>query len=123
MDEDWDRERNQRWYHGSQQEIPVLQAGSSITQNRDIARAFSHRPTLVSIDGGIVKHDGTVPGYLYLIAEKIQSADVYPHPHPVNRDRWEWLTTRNLRVRLVERTAVSIDEHLTDDDITELRRK
>src|SRR5439155_7139226 len=36
-----------------------------------------------------VKHDGTTPGYLYVVAEEVRPADVYPHPHPVNAGRWE----------------------------------
>jgi hypothetical protein len=48
---------------------------------------------------------------------------VYPHPHPVNAGRWEWLTTRELRVELVEQTHVHADERLTDDEIAELRQK
>ena len=35
-----------RWYHGSQQELTKLRVGSSITQNRNVAKAFSHRPSL-----------------------------------------------------------------------------
>jgi hypothetical protein len=48
---------------------------------------------------------------------------VYPHPHPVNAGRWEWLTTRELRLELIKQTHVRADERLTDDEIAELRRK
>jgi hypothetical protein len=89
-----------------------------------VARAFSHRPSLVSqLENGTVKHDGTTPGYLYAVAEEVRPADVYPHPHPVNVGRWEWLTARELRVELIEQTQVRVDERLTDDEIAELRRK
>ena len=64
------------WYHGSQQRLTLLRAGSSITQNRDVAKAFSHRPSKVAMsyggDGepGIhdwkVRHDGVMPGFLYV---------------------------------------------------------
>ena len=50
-------------------------------------------------------------------------ADVYPHPHPINASKWEWLTTREVKVRLLERPAIREAEHLTEADIAELRRK
>ena len=118
----WDRRRP--WYHGSQQPLTTLRAGSSITHHIAVARAFSHRPSLVSQAGdGTVKHDGTAPGYLHVVAEEIRPEDIYPHPHPVNAARWEWLTNREVRLQLLERTQVREDEQLTEDDIAELRRK
>lgn len=112
------------WYHGSQQELTVLRTGSSITQNREIARVFSHRPLILSMeDDGTFRHSGTADGYLYLIDEVISPADVYPHPHPINASKWEWLTTREVKVRLLERPAIREAEHLTEADIAELRRK
>lgn len=119
---DWDNRRP--WYHGSQQALAILRAGSSITQIVDLARAFSHRPTLLSwSDDGTIKHDGTALGYLYRVSEEVRPDDVYPHPHPINADRWEWLTRRELRVQLIERTIVREEERLTDAEIASLRRK
>jgi len=119
-----DQEHRRPWYHGSQQPLTTLCAGSSITHHIAVARAFSHRPSLVSQAGdGTVKHDGTTPGYLYVVAEEIRPEDIYPHPHPVNAARWEWLTRRAVRVQVLERTAVRADEQLTDADIADLRRK
>lgn len=112
------------WYHGSQQELTVLRVGSSITQNRDIARIFSHRPSILSMeDDGTFHHSGTVYGYLYLLDEAISPADVYPHPHPINASKWEWLTTRAVKVRLLERPAIGEAERLREEEIAELRRK
>ncbi len=112
------------WYHGSQQALTTLRVGSSITQNQDVARIFSHRPAIVSMeDDGTFKHNGTGHGYLYLIDEAINPADVYPHPHPINASRWEWLTTREIRVRLLERPTVRKDEWLTAADLAELRQR
>ena len=117
-------EAQQRWYHGSQQKLTELQQGSSITQNRDIARVFSHRPSLVSQEAdGTIKHDGTAPGYLYVVAEPLAAEDIYPHPHAVNVSRWEWLTKRPLRVQLVEETKVRDSERLTEEELAELRTK
>lgn len=119
---DWDFSKP--WYHGSQQELTHLHEGSSITQDKDIARIFSHRPQLVSMTAnGSLKHNGTTPGYLYLVSEALGPADVYPHPHPVNARRWEWLTKRQLQVQLVEITQACPDELLSAEEIAALKRK
>ena len=118
---DWDYSRT--WYHGSQQELNRLRCGSSISQSRDVAKAFSHRPSLLSMSGESLKHDGVTPGYLYVVAEEIVPDDVHPHPHPVNAERWEWLSSRELKVELIERTTVTEGESLTDEEIADLRRK
>ena len=118
-----DRDSSRTWYHGSQQELTRLRSGSSITQRRDVAKAFSHRPTLLSMSDASLKHDGVTPGYLHVVAEEIAPDDVHPHPHPVNAERWEWLTRRELRLELIERTEVTAEESLTDGEIAELRRK
>ena len=91
----------QPWYHGTQQELSVIRAGSSITQDRSIAKVFSHRPTLVSF-GLHLKHDGCAVGFLHLVDEEIGQEDVYRHPRQANQGGWEWVTTRDLQVRLLE---------------------
>ena len=119
------------WYHGSQQKLTELRAGSSITQNRNLAKAFSHRPSLVSrsypdeslSDDCNVKHNGVTPGYLYTVSEEIGPEDIYPHPHPANANGWEWLTKRELTLELIEETIVTDRERLTDEEIAELRQK
>ena len=90
-----DRDYSRTWYHGSQEKLTRLRMGSSITQNKEIARAFSHRPSLLSVSNdGTIKHNGTVSGYLYIVSEEVKAEDVYLHPHPANVDRWEWLSKR-----------------------------
>ena len=112
------------WYHGSQQELTKLRVGSSITQNRNVVKAFSHRPSLVSMsDGGAVKHNGVTPGYLYVVSDEIGPRDVHPHPHPANAARWEWLTNRELKLEFIEQTIVTDRESLTDEEIAEIRQK
>ena len=112
------------WYHGSQQELTKLRVGSSITQNRNVAKAFSHRPSLVSFsDGGNVKHNGVTPGYLYAVSDDIGPDDVHPHPHPANATRWEWLTKRALKLEFIERTTAMDSERLTDEEIAAIQRK
>ena len=70
-----------------------------------------------------IRHDGVAPGYLYLVADEIGPDDVHPHPHPANVSRWEWLTERDLKLELIERTAVTDGERLTDAEIATLRWK
>ncbi len=119
------------WYHGSQQKLTELRTGSSITQNRNLAKAFSHRPSIVSMsdrseslsDACSVKHNGITPGYLYTVSEAIGPEDIYPHPHPANADRWEWLTRRELTLELIQETIVTDRERLTDEEIAQLRQK
>ena len=112
------------WYHGSQQELTTLRVGSSITQDKTVAKAFSRRPSLLTMsEGGTVKHDGVTSGYLYTVADEIGPDDVYPHPHPVNVTRWAWLTNRELKLELIEQTVVTDEERLTDQEIAEIRRK
>ena len=87
-----------------------------------MAKAFSHRPSLLAMsDDGTVKHDGVTPGYLYIVADEIGPDDVYPHP--VNTTRWEWLTNRELKLKLIEQTIVANKERLTDQEIAEIQRK
>ena len=112
------------WYHGSQQKLTTLRIGSSITQNRNVAKGFSHNPSLLTQSGGgTVKHDGVTPGYLYTVADEIDPDDVQPHSHPVNATRWEWLTNRELKLKLIEQTIVTDEERLTDQEIAEIKRK
>ena len=41
---------NRVWYHGSPEDLTELATGSTITPNRALARAFSHKPTLVCLE-------------------------------------------------------------------------
>ncbi len=112
------------WYHGSQQELTVLRVGSSITHDRDIASVFSHRPSISTVeDDGTHKHNGTAPGYLHIIDEPITAADVEPHPHPINASKWEWLTKREIKMRLIEQPTLREEELLTEEDIAVLRQR
>ncbi|MEM2905281.1 MAG: hypothetical protein QW587_06040 [Candidatus Bathyarchaeia archaeon] len=77
----WDYGRT--WYRGSPFRLTALRKGSAITQDRDLARVFSHKPTLVSVsDDGKIRHNGITLGLLYCIAEDVQPKDAYPHQVP-----------------------------------------
>lgn len=112
----------QPWYHGSPLKLDRLRAGSTMTQWRDLARVFSHRPAVVSIsDDRHIQHNGTLPGYLYEIAEPVGPEDVRPHPHTTMEPGDEWLTSRDLSLRLMGETVVRAEEFLTDEDLAALQ--
>ena len=117
-----DFDPNTPWYHGSPLKLDVLREGSTITQWRDLARIFSHKPAVVAVDDDRrIQHSGTLPGYLYEIDEPVGVEDVVPHPRTTMAPGDEWLTTRNFRLRLIGETTVRANEFLTDEDIAALR--
>lgn len=91
------------WYHGSNVLFDVLREGSTITQWRALAEAFSHQPSALSYnDDGVIVHNGKEKGYLYVIDEPIRvGADVYQHPRTTMDQGAEFLTRRALKVRLI----------------------
>ena len=80
-----------------------LREGSTITQWRELAEAFSHQPDRLSYDdNGTIYHNGTEKGYLYVIDEPIVvGVDVYQHPRTVMDENAEFLTKRPLKVRMI----------------------
>jgi hypothetical protein len=115
---------NQTWYHGSPLKLTILRKASTITQKRELARIFSHKPTLVSVaDNGQIKHDGTMPGYLYIIVDKVQPKDVVSYPHTTMGVGDEWLTTRELHLQLLCPTDLVSSEQLTDDEYAALQER
>jgi hypothetical protein len=112
------------WYHGSPLELKVLRQGSTMTQWRDLARVFSHKPVVVSVtDDRRILHNGRQSGYLYVIDEPVSPDDVYPHPRTTMAPGDEWLTRRDLRLRLISETRVRPEEFLSDEEIEKLRRQ
>lgn len=114
------------WYHGSPLVLTVLRAGSTITPSRDMARVFSHKPAIVSLDqaenGLVLLHNGTQPGFLYQV-EDLQPQDVVPHPNSSMPHGYEWLTNRDLPLRLLETTQPRLEEVLTPQDVARLMGK
>jgi len=112
-----DNPESQTWYHGSPLLLEILATGSSITRNREIAIAFSHKPTRleVSSDGTnqTIQHNGKQNGYLYEIDEIVSLDDIYIHPK-VNEispdDPWEWLIKRPFRLRLIQETILVLSK-------------
>ena len=91
------------WYHGSNKVFSELREGSTITQWKELAEAFSHQPDRLSYDDdGKIYHNGTEKGYLYVIDEPITvGVDVYQHPETVMDENAEFLTRRPIKVRMI----------------------
>ena len=91
------------WYHGSNKIFTELRENSTVTQWRELAEAFSHRPTSLSYDDdGRIIHNGTEKGYLYIIDEPVTvGTDVYQHPRTTMDANAEFLTKRPLKVKLI----------------------
>jgi len=109
------------WYHGSPHRLSVLSKGSWITHFKEIAKAFSHKPSLMSLadDCQTVKHNGALPGFLYTIAEKIGPADISELPDTAHT---HFQTHRDLSVHLVAEIPVSQPPLLTAKEIADMRQ-
>ena len=94
---------NETWYHGSHLLFDVLDENSTITQWKELAEAFSHKPTMLCIDNDEqILHNGLQYGYLYKIDEEIKiGVDINEHPRTTMGKNMEFLTTRPLRVKLL----------------------
>jgi hypothetical protein len=103
-----DNSESQIWYHGSPLFLEMLAAGSSITRNRELAIAFSHKPTQLGVsDDGKISHNGKENGYLYEIAKYVSLEDIFVHPDVASispNDQWEWVTKRPFRLNLIQET-------------------
>ena len=119
-----DGDHSETWYHGSPRELATLRTGSTVTQDRKLAEAFSHKPTLVSVsDSGRIKHNGSKPGFLYRIAEAVQAEDVSPLPRSVMEFGKEWLIQRELRVVLIGLTDIEAENRMTEAEVGALQRR
>jgi hypothetical protein len=121
----WDFART--WYQGSPFVLKTLLASSTITQDRDLARVFSHKPQLVVQDFNeqgrcLLKHNGTLPGYLYEVIG-VDASNVYPHPQTTMEAGQEWLTRCDFALRLIEPTKTNEFEILTPAEIASLQAR
>ena len=91
------------WYHGSSEIFSELKANSTITQWKELAEAFSHQPSALWYDdNGVISHNGTEKGYLYIIDEPVTvGLDIYQHPRTTMDENDELLTRRPLKVRMI----------------------
>lgn len=98
-------DKNGPWYHGSNLELSVLRTGSTITQWKELAVAFSSKPTALEYDEvfGAISHNGVEKGILYIIDEPVEiGTDITPHPRSTMDAGVEYLTTRPLTLRRVD---------------------
>jgi hypothetical protein len=117
-----DYNKHGKWYHGSSFKLDQIKKGSTITQNRDVARIFSHKPEIVSIDDKWrILHNGVQPGFLYEVAEPITTTDAIPHPRTTMQPGLEWLITRSLKVRLLCGTTPHPEEQLSEGQIVHFK--
>lgn len=91
------------WYHGSNVFFSELRTNSTITQWKELAEAFSHQPSILSYDdNGVISHNGTEKGYLYIIDESVDiQNDIYQHPRTTMDENAEFLTKRPLKVKMI----------------------
>ena len=96
------------WYHGSDKIFSELRTGSTITQWKELAEAFSHKPSALGYDDdGEIRHNGTAKGYLYIVDEPVEvGTDIYQHPRTTMDENAEFLTKRPLRVRMLYEVPV-----------------
>lgn len=107
------------WFHGSPYELTELQIGSTITPDPMLARVFSHKPSLVSdarAEGRALKHNGRLPGWLYVVDEPVGPEDIVLVPGSTIGPDKERRTTRVLRVRKIERTELAAEGLLSGDE-------
>ena len=109
------------WYHGSPEELTVLRRGSWLTQFKELAKAFSHKPPLISLGGDCVnvKHNGRLPGFLYMVSEPVGPDDV---AYLRDTGQTHWQTNRDLRLLLVARLPLDDPPQLSADEIADLRK-
>lgn len=105
------------WFHGSPLELKELLVESTITQDRELARIFSHKPSIVAEDdSGKKYHNGKLVGHIYQIDEIVNKDDVYPHPNSSMKPGEEWLIRRSLRVKKISTTVPNSEEILSDEE-------
>ena len=91
------------WYHGSNKLFTELRTNSTITQWKELAEAFSHQPSGLGYDdNGVISHNGTEKGYLYIVAEPVTiGVDIYQHPTTTMDANAEFLTKRPLKLKML----------------------
>jgi len=111
------------WYHGSPSRLRTLRPGSTITQDRALAAAFAHKPSILSLeDDGRIRHNGRGPGWLHVVAEPLGPGDIAPHPRSSMPPGLEWVTQRELDVVLLGAAPLVAAELLSHDEELRLRR-
>ena len=110
------------WFHGSPQKLTILRKDSWVTQFKELAKAFSHKPSLISLedDKQRVKHNGQEPGFLYQVSEAVSPEEVSYLPHT---SQTHWQSQRDLRVQLVAELPVDDPPQLSKEEIRAMRKE
>jgi len=106
------------FYHGSPLELTVLSKGSVVSPFIEVAKAFSHKPNIVSFlsqDCTAIKHDGKLPGFLYLVVDA-QPGDILEMPET---DSTHWVIQRDLPIKLVCELPIDDPPLLTEEEVAE----
>ena len=112
------------WFHGSPLNLEKLCKGSSITQIEQLARAFSTKPTIVSVsDDGSIRHNGKEKGRVYKVIGTVTPDDIYKHPKTTMDESWEWITKGDFRLEFLYEYESTPDDFLSEDEIRELKGK
>jgi len=112
------------WYHGSPYRLTRLFVGSTITQDRRLAEVFSHKPSIVSVENdGRIRHNGNLPGYLYMISKPVNLDELEPVPHSTMEPGKEFLTKCEFSIRLISHVEINQKELLLPEEIHELMQK
>jgi len=100
------------WFHGSPKKLNTLYSGSTITPILILARAFSHKPGILSIEVNEdedtetrkfrILHDGIKHGSLYRVIVTDPKADLIQHPDSKGAPGEEMLTTHDLPLEFLE---------------------
>ena len=110
------------WFHGFPLRLKKLCKGSSITQIEQLARAFSTKPTIVSVsDDGSIRHNDKEKGYIYKIIDTVTPDDIYKHPKTTMDEEWEWITRKDIRLEFLYEYVSTPDDILSEDEIKALK--
>lgn len=110
------------WFHGSPFAITHLRKDSTITQDRHLAEVFSHKPSIVSLDeDGTIRHNGKLPGALYIVAEPVDPEDIFPVRFSSMEPGKEWKTQRVLQVKQISKVIIKPEEVLSKKEIDNLK--
>ena len=116
-----ERDYSGPWYHGSPERLTVLREGSMVTPFKEVAKAFSHKPSTLSLGDNVenVKHNGQLVGYLYVVSETVGPEDLACLEGTAET---HWEVKRDLVLRCEAELPVDDPPQLTEEELAELRK-
>jgi len=109
------------WYHGSPERLTALRKGSMVIPFKEVAKAFSHKPSMLSMgdDFENVKHNGRAIGHLYEVAETVGPDDLCCLEGTAQT---HWQTQRDLQLRHLVVLPLDDPPQLTEEEIANNRK-